>query len=206
MISKEKAIQAKLTGLFAQVEPKFRLDTIARYVARAEGNFKSWMELLAGPEPPRDRFYWDATSCPQYVTWDGGMSGAWADKVAAAGRGEYRADIKRATQDAIDSVRYAREHFISKQTKKITNATTLRPERPSIAGTLKYNVLIEGILTFLYKNGDRFDVVMSMIVNHRYTRGYTSFYQFPARFTNVTLGGQPVTARLSEKWMSENFK
>lgn len=205
-MKREKIIQAKLTNLFGKVEPQFRLDTIARYVERANNNFALWIATLTGPEPPRDRHYHDAVRCPQYVTWTGGMGSSWAAKVEASKRGEFRADIKLATTDAIASVTYAREHFIAKQSKKILNATTHREDRPTIAGTLKYKVLIEGTLSFDYPNGDHFDIVMSMIVNHRYTRGYTSFYQFPARFTNVKLAGEVVTARLSELWMAENFK
>lgn len=206
MINKAKAVEAKLRGLFLQVEPQFRRDTVARYVDLANRQFTSWLELLEGPEPPRDRHYHESVACPQYVTWDGGMGSSWEAKVAAAKRGEYRANIQRATSDANASVDYAKEHFISKQTKKITNATTHRTDHPSIAGKLRYKVVIEGTLTFQYKNGDSFQVVMSMIVNHRYTRGYTSFYQFPARFTNVNMAGTLVTDRMSERWMAENFK
>lgn len=207
MIKPEAAFSARLTGLFAQVEPQFRKDTVARYVAQATANYNSWMKRLAGPEPPRDCWYHDAVSSPQYVTWDGGMTSTWEGKVEAAKRGEFRADIKRAEQDANDSVDYAKQHFISKQTKKLTNATKLRTDRPTIAGKLRYKVLIEGTLRLEYPNGDRFEVVMSMIVNHRYERGCTTFYQFPARFCNVKLGGLLVMpARVSEKWMADNFK
>lgn len=206
MISNQKAIQAKLTGLFVKVEPKFRSDTIARYVDVANTNFALWIATLTGPEPPRDQHYHDAVRCPDYVTWDGGIGSSWQAKVEASKRGEFRADVAKATRDANASVDNAKLHFISKHTKKITNATTHRTDRPTIAGTLRYRVVVQGTLTFTYKNGDSFEVVMSMIVNHRYTRGYTSFYQFPARFTNVKLAGEVVTARMSERWMAENFK
>ncbi len=206
-VKPENAIRAKLGGLFMQVEPQFRADTIERYKATAEGQFDAWVKLLAGEEPPRDRWYHDTTRCPQYVGHTGGSySPTWSMLVAAQSRNEWYCNFKRAEKDANDSVDYAKEHFITKQTKKITNATKLRTDRPTISGTLRYRVLIEGTLTFTYPNGDRFNVVMSMIVNHRYERGYTSFYQFPARFTDVHLDGKPTTARMSEKWMSENFK
>jgi hypothetical protein len=205
-ITPAKTIEVKLTALFALVEPKFREATINRYLLTARSQFAGYKELLAGEEPPRDRWYHDVVSTPQYVSWTGGMSTTWEARVKAMADGVFFCNEKKATEDAIASVRYAREHFISKQTKKLTNATQLRTDRPTIEGTLKYNVLIEGSMSFKYKNGDSFALTMSMIVNHRFERGYTSFYQFPARFGNVYIGGKRAEGRISEKWMSENFK
>jgi hypothetical protein len=196
----------RLTELFEQVEPQFRADTIARYRAVAENQFKGWVTMLEGPEPPQGPWYSVGTACPDYVTWDGGMGTTWKAKVDALKAGKYRINYQKAGRDANDSVTYAKQHFIAKQTKKLVNATKLRKDRPAIEGMLVYNVLIEGTLIVKYPNGDYFVINMSMIVNHRYERGYKSFYQFPARFSQAVINETKVTARLSEKYMSENFR
>lgn len=205
MIAPYKIFEAKLTGLFASVEPKFQEATVNRYLSIARGNYKSYMDMLSGPKP--ERINYRALDAPQYVSWKGGMSCDWDGRVRAAQAGLFYCDEKRATDDAMMSVRRAREHFIFKHSKKLANATKLRTDRPTISGTLRFNVSVQGVLVVSYANGDKFDIVMSMIVNSRSSmRGYTSFYQFPARFSNVQLGGQTVKSRVSEQWMSENFK
>lgn len=196
----------RLTELFEQVEPQFRADTVARYRSQAEGQLAGWLKQLEGPEPKRGPWYHTVTACPEYVTWDSALGTSWEAKVRAAKAGKYRANVERAERDANDSVDYAKAHFIAKQAKKLTNATKLQAGRPTIAGRLVYNVLIEGTLTVAYPNKNCFTIEMSMIVNHRYERGAKSFYQFPARFVAAQLGGHRVSARLSEKWMSKHFK
>lgn len=197
----------RLTKLFEQVEPQFRADTVARYVGTAKGNLEAWLNLLKGPEPPRVigtfRRSWEV---PNYVDHkDGVYPLFWLKLQEEAKAGKWTANVARAARDANNSVDYAKHHFISKQSRKLENATKLCEDRPSISGKLVYNVLIEGTLRIKFSNGSRFDIVMSMIVNHRYERGFTQFYQFPARFTNVVVNESMPTARTSEKWMSENF-
>lgn len=207
-VTTENAVRAKLTGLFVQVEPLFRADTIARYKIQAESQFKGWVTMLEGEKPKETRtMFGSILSPPDYVkNTKGSYSIAWDMLVASHKRGEWSCDLVKAERDANASVDYAKEHFITKQTKKIANATKLRTDRPTIDGMLRYNVLIEGTLTFKYPNNDCFALTMSMIVNHRYSRGYKSFYQFPARFGNVYIAGKRADGRISEKWMSENFK
>jgi hypothetical protein len=60
-------------------------------------------------------------------------------------------------------------------------------------------------MTVIYKNGDFFHLGMKIITNYRYTRGFTSFYQFPATFNWGQVGGKKF-GRVSEAWMSESFK
>lgn len=210
MIKPETRFSARLTGLFLQVEQQFRDDTVARYKLVAESEWKSWEKLLTGPEPEKKRTFGfgSVLDPPKYVRCKAGSySPNWDMLVASFNRGDWEKNEAAAIRDANDSVDYAKQHFISKQSKKLANATKLRTDRPTIAGKLIYKVLIEGSLTLKYPNGDSFLIVMSMIVNHRYTRGYTSFYQFPARFCNVKMAGEFVKpARVSEKWMSEHFK
>ena len=203
-MNQEKSIRQRLTNLFEQVEPAFQKDTIDRYIAHAKAEHTAWIKLLKGPEPPRDRFYYMKVSIPHYVTWKGAFGSSWQAKVDAID--EFKCNKKKATSDAIAAVRDAKSHFIEKQTRKITNATRLRKDRPTIKATLRYEVRIEGVMKFKYPNGDSFALHMGMIVNYRHTRGFTSFHQFPARFKDVILNGEPVKARLSESWMSQNFK
>jgi hypothetical protein len=197
----------KLTAMFESVEPAFREETVKRYRAAAAAQLKYWLTLLEGPEPQRGRNYWEETSVPQYVvTTAGSYSPSWQSKVDLAKQGKWVADYVRAERDANNSVDDAKLHFIAKQSKKLANATKLHKGLPTLTGSLKLNVVIEGHLLVSYKNGDGFRLEMSMIVNHRYQRGCTTFYQFPARFKDVCCKAELPKGNISEKWMSENFK
>lgn len=200
----------RLTALFATVEGEFLKVVKDNNRATAEIQHKGWHKLLEGDEPT-GRFGWEASSRPKYVKFTGKIPiwgsepRTWAEKQAAAKRGEYAPDIKKADEDAIFQVRQAKDHFIIKQTKKLTNATkrhgNVRP--PTVTGTIKLRHLIEGTLLVQYDEQNWFSVEMSMVWN-RSPLG-KPFYQFPAKFTSATINGEPVTTRLSEKWMSENF-
>lgn len=197
----------KLTAMFEAVEPEFRKATVAEYRTQAQNQLAGWLELLRGPEPERNAYYYVSTAMPQYVLCDQHTHPhLWSDKQAAAKRGVYKANFKAAERDANASVDYAKVHFVEKQAKKLTNATKLHRGTPELDGKLHFKVLVTGELHVTYKNGDRFSIALDMIVNYRYTTGFKSFYQFPARFYGVILGGSAPKARLSEKWMSENFK
>jgi hypothetical protein len=193
----------KLTEMFEQVEPEFRLMMIQKYKSAAAAQLTHWLTLLDGPEPNRGRFYWEQTSVPQYVKClASSYSPQWQSKVDLAKKGQWAADYVRAEQDANRSVDEAKSHFINKQSKKLTNATKLHKGKPALTGSLKLNVVIEGHLLVSYKNGDGFRLDMSMIVNHR---ACTTFYQFPSRFKDVCCK-TPLVKSISEKWMSENFR
>lgn len=203
--------ETKLTEMFSVVEPAFRKATLLRYREAADRQLAGWLRLLEGDEPPRNMYYNIVTSQPQYVRRLKSSDSyehpnAWELKQTIAKTGGYRADYEKAKKDANALVDQAKQHFISKQTKKLTTATKLRTDTPKLGGTLSFNgVVVTGHLLVTY--GDSlFRLDMSMIYNHRYERGYTEFYQFPARFKTVVIAGERATGRISEKWMSENFR
>jgi hypothetical protein len=197
-----------LTTMFAQAEPAFREFTVKRYMARATEQFEQWSKLLSGEEPPKDRRYHDRLHRPDYVGVHGGTySLYWDGMVANFKAGKFYCNIDRAVKDANDAVDCAKTHFVSKQSKKLKNATKLRTDSPSLEGHLHFNgLIVTGTLKVTFPNGDWFTIELDMIVNHRYSRGHKSFYQFPARFKECEIAGQRQKVRLSEKWMSEHFK
>lgn len=197
----------KLTAMFEAVEPDFRKATIAEYRSQADLQLAGWLELLKGPEPEQNVYYYIATQQPQYVLCKLPTHPfTWADKQAAAAKNQYVVNYTASDRDANAAVSYAKEHFISKQAKKFTNATKSHRGTPELTGKLQCSVLCTGELNVKYKNGDEFSVVLDMIVNYRYQTGFKSFYQFPARFYGVILGGEAVKERVSEKWMGDHFK
>ncbi len=210
---------AKLTKLFEAVEPKFREETIGRYKAIALGQYEGWKTIMEGEEPKGDTWYARqdraaAMACPQYVkplrdlhAERHYMIPTWEQVRGYLRDGAYEVDFQKAESDAIHSVCSAKHHFISKQSKKLENACKLRDLRTltKLEGSLSCNGVVTGFLTVRFSGGDQFTLNMSMIVNHRYERGYTSFYQYPARFGAVVIGDWHPTDRISEKWMAENF-
>lgn len=201
-----EAFVSKLTTMFEVVEPDFRAETIKRYKSAAAAQLTYWLTLLEGPEPKHGPGYWEQTSVPHYVNClSSSYSPNWQNKVELAKQGKWATDYNKAEREANDSVDDAKRHFINKQSKKLANATKLHRGKPALTGSLKLNVVIEGHLLVSYKNGDGFRLEMSMIVNHRYERGCTTFYQFPARFKDVICKA-PLPKNVSESWLSENFK
>lgn len=197
---------AKLTEMFEKVEPEFRAAMIQKYKSAAAAQLTHWLTLLEGPEPQRGRWYFEQTSVPTYVKCLASTySPHWQSKVDLAKNGQWVANYELAERDANRSVDQAKSHFINKQSKKLANATKLHKGKPTLTGILKLNLVIEGHLLVSYKNGDGFRLDMSMIVNHRYQRGCTTFYQFPARFKDVSMKDE-LPKTISEKWMSEHFK
>lgn len=214
--------QKKLTRMFEQVEAQFRAETVERYERHAGLQVSAWMLRLGTDEPmwtpeshkSEREFNWDKADSikpPQYakrvkdidtsvdyrITWE-----QMRDRINA---GVYDVDLKQAAKDANDSVDAAKANFIAKQSKKLENATVLRTDFRSMKGSLKCNGVVTGYLHVFFKNGDKFSIHMNMIVNYRYSRGYTSFHQFPARFYDVVLGGEPVK-KVSEQWLKDNYR
>lgn len=198
-----------LTRIFEEVEPKFREQQIVSYKAQASSQLEWVLSWLDGPEPDGKTKTWHDFSIPRYVNVAGG---AWYRGWDALQRirkeGGFRAAFERAEADANRSVDAAKAHFITKQCKKLDNATKNHPGESQVSGFLRLDGsgIIAGRLKVEYKNGDEFTLNMSVIVNYRHARGFTSFYQFPARFTRVKLNGEFVKARLSEGWMEDNFR
>lgn len=190
-----------LTKMFEAVEPEFRASTIVRYRLEADRQFEMWKKLLEGPEP-RGRPYVSSYP-PEYVR--PAKDAVWSSYWEAKQKMTWEVNYEKAEQDANRAVTQAKEHFIAKQAKKLDNATESRKGKTAkMEGVLTYNVMIEGHITVKFSGGDNFTLVLSMIVNHRYTTGYKSFYQFPARFTKITKG-KDTHATKSEAWMKENF-
>jgi hypothetical protein len=204
---KPNVFTAKLTELFESVEPQFRAATIERYRRHAELTHRSWLERMAKPKPADLRLAREALRLPEYTkSTKGSWNPTWEVMVQDIAAGLFIIDYARAEQDANRSVSSAKEHFIAKQSKKLANATKRRKGTPKLRGELKCDSVVTGHLMVLYNAQDHFILTMNMIVNHRYQRGYTSFYQFPARFTNVHIDGVLQTgSRISEFWMGENF-
>lgn len=205
----------KLTSLFESVEDKFREETIARYKRIAVAQYEHWVDTLRGEEPENRGIHGrmaknDAMARPQYVrcleTKPNYMPKTWLSLREEINKGLYEVDFAKAEKDANDSVTYAKQHFIAKQSNKIANACQSRPdsEIKELVGTLACNGVVTGLLTVHCLGGDKFTIHMNMIVNHRFERGFTSFYQYPARFCDVYLRGATFK-KASEKWMMENF-
>ena len=196
----------KLTQMFEQIEPEFRATTLENYKNRATNDLESWLKLLDGPQPVGREGL--RLRMPQYVTTTGGSySLHWPRLQEDRRRGLFVADYVSAERDATRAVDFAKQHFVGKQTKKLTNATKNHAGQPKIGGYLKFDSgIITGALVVKYDNGDEFVVSMSIITNHRYEKQYTSFHQFPARFGGVKLKGEAVKGRISEIWMETNFK
>lgn len=197
----------KLTQLFEQVEPLFRSETIDRYRRHADLTHRAWLERMAGPKPEHARMASDASRLPEYTkSTKGSWNPNWETMVRDIAEGMFVIDYAQAEQDANRAVSGAKENFIAKQAAKLTNATKLRTGTPKLDGLLRCNGVVTGHLSVKYNKNDHFILTMNMITNHRYERGYTSFYQFPARFTDVHIGGEKKTGvKISEKWMGENF-
>ncbi len=208
-----KTFNEKLTAMFEEIEPEFLAKQKERFKNMATSQFEGWMSYLNGPKPTKTekRSFWQIRM-PEFVkVKSGSYSVQWEALQSAKERGEFSADYAKAEREAIDTVKYAKLHFITKQDKKLTNATKSHTGSPELSGRLGFNSVgvITGVLIASYENGDQFQVDMSVIVNYRYNSrsgGSGGFYQFPARFALARIGGESVKARLSEKWMSENFK
>jgi len=194
----------KLLAMFEEVEPDFRAALIKQYREIADRQLEVWLKSLEGPEPT-GRFAWEQRRPPEFVTHDEALAPIWSNYQKF--RSVFRADYKKAERTANTSVDNAKLHFISKQSKKLANATKLAKGKPKLTGHLALRVMVvTGSLLVEYKRS-KFTLTMSMIVNYRHQRGFKSFYQFPARFANVEIDGIPqIGTRVSEAWMEKNFK
>lgn len=200
-----------LTKMFEQVEPQFRAAQVAHYRDVAERQLEGWKTRMNGPKPENNREVWDCMAQPRYVVTADSKKyryvSGWDELRDAINDGHYRVNYEAAERDANDSVDAAKAHFVSKQAKKLANATKNHSGKPKLTGKLSFSARITGVLNVEFGKGDCFSLDMSMIVNYRSgRRGYTSFYQFPARFVGVQIKGKRPTARVSEKWMEKNFK
>lgn len=203
--------ESKLTAMFAEIEPEFRAKQSERYKTLATSQLEIWLKYLDGPKPDDTKRRLWSVRLPDFVDVHGGSyNPQWEAMQAMRKRGDFRCAYGRAEKAAKDSVDYAKLHFVTKQNKKLTNATKNHKGSPSLGGRLGFDSagVIVGALTAVYENGDEFTVMMSVIVNYRYNSrtGGGGFYQFPARFGRVKMGGEVVKARLSEGWMERNFK
>ncbi len=216
-------VVAKLTSLFAKVEPHFRQGEINAYREEADSQLVGWkIRVEKGPvkrEVGMGAWDFDYTvnHVPGYVTYPhekwkdnfGLMSGDddrrfEVYKVILAAN-EFKADYKRSDRDANAAVDGAKHHFIQKQSLKVSNAIGTRKDIKSVSGLLEYRGVITGNLKVVCENGDEFTLNMTMIVNHRNANGnYTSFYQYPARFHGIHIGSKVINGE-SEKWMAEHF-
>jgi hypothetical protein len=204
-----KTFETALTAIFEAVEPEFRKRTVEHYRDIAKQQHSGWLNRLKEPEPVRSMLYFEITSPPKYSVIKAkdsrtpAYAGTWAQKQQA----NWQCDLNAAEKDANRSVDQAKEHFVSKMTAKLTNATKLRKDKPTLTGKLQFNgIVVEGDLYVEYKCGDYFRMTMQIITNYRHGHSY---YQFPARFKDVGFGPKP--ARLiphgpySEAWLAKNF-
>ncbi len=93
-----------------------------------------------------------------------------------------------------------------KNSRKLATATQLKKKKPTLNGALCWNqwprATVTGLLTVDYGDS-QFNLHMSIKINYRDGRPY---HQFPAIFAHVLIKGVAPKARMSEKWLSENFK
>jgi hypothetical protein len=211
---------AKLTDMFEAVEIAFREAAVARYREQAENAHSVWVKRLEGPEPKAEelaklgRGYWRSTlgdlmAVPKYTKRtkpnDYVNTYSWEPLRKAIGEGHFAIDFSQAKADAHREVDAVKRHFVTKQTKKLTNATKLRKGVAKLEGTLVYNVVIIGQLVVTFANGDSFTLEMSITYNR--SKLGKPFWQYPARFANVILNGKcPKSGVISEAWMGANFK
>ena len=198
-----------LTDMFETVEPAFRANQVNQYRALAIGQCKFWIEAilaLEGLEQAECYRQFHRLGHLEFVRFTTPtLTHSPAAYIQAAKAGVFAPAYEKSERAANDTVDYAKCHFIGKQTKKLSNATKNCTAEPEVESSLSFNGVVTGFLRLIYPDAG-FTVMMSIITNYRHERGFTSFHQFPARFTNATMHGKPVTARLSEAWMSENFR
>lgn len=224
---------SKLKEMFEKVEPQFREAEIKAYRAQAEGQLATWLKRVAEGPVTASYGNHDRNRPPSYVTFkrenlneklgnrtfeSGGQkydfplaldlnsSQDEARFVAyrkLAELGLFLANYEAAERDANRAVDGAKDHFLTKQSKKLRNACGER-KVVKLDGHLVYRGVITGQLDVYVEGGDEFVLEMGMIVNHRYRPRFLSFYQFPARFTHSVIGGKK-HGNQSEEWMAEHF-
>lgn len=218
-----------LKALFEQIEPELRAARVKSYRERAQREFDAWKNRLNGDKPAdlttgpfyqRDKPTREAMEKPRYIAakaeaTDGryvyvSESERWNRFRDQINAGAYYVDMYSAERDANAEVDYAKAHFIAKQAKKLTKATEgVTATSAQVVGSLGYSAgRMTGHLDVDFGNGNTFSLDMSITSNCRYSgrRRTTYFYQYPARFTRVTMDHKRVTTRVSEGWMAENFK
>jgi hypothetical protein len=197
-----------LTELFEQVEDDFETALVARYRLMAKAQHESWLKRLEGPEPPLGGFQspYGLRNRPQYVTWEGNRNSnclyyeptIWGIK--AAHTHQYGIDYETAERDARMQVKLAKRNFVAKQSAKLENACGDRAVK--VEGKLSLETdIITGAL-FVADEPDSFRLEMTIKQNCSSLGKW--FWQFPARFLSVCLGGEHHKSK-SEKWMKENF-
>ena len=208
-----------VASLFESVEPQFRAERVRAYESRANAQYENWMKRLSGEIAPpvqsegeahwkfRDRVH-NYEAVPEYVLNDrGAWNSAWSSKVADKER--WHANLDKAREDANREVDGVKAVFLRKFTDKLNSAVGQRDGLQPLTGSMRMTAgFVAGVLHAVFANGDRFTLEMDVITNFRHESrgaGRFGFYQYPARFKNVQLAGNPPKGKLSEKWMEENF-
>ncbi len=203
-------VQEKLAAMFAEVEPAFRANTRTRYKRQAEAEHSAWIKRLNTSEDGKykSRLGFTETYRPgQYVRYerrdkyDGGPF-SWKGEQAAKNR--YLPDYMQAQRDADRAVDDARATFLHRQGRKITVAVEGRDDLAEVVGKLRLEGVVTGGITVRMGNGDQFTLYTQIITNYRYEPRFVSFYQFPARFHNITKDEQTHNSK-SASWMEMNF-
>ncbi len=199
-----KTFIKKLTDLFEQVEPIFLEATLQRYRRNAEMYHQAWLNRMAGPKPENPRAEHDSMRVPQYTTTTGGSYAPyWDFMVRDIAAGKFIINYAHAERDAREEVASAKAGFVTKNSRKLNTATQLKRKSPSLNGCLSYNGgIVTGTLLVEYGKS-HFILAMSIKLNYRNGQPY---YQFPAIFQHVMINGVAPKARMSEAWLSENFK
>lgn len=205
-----KLVQAKLTAMFAEVEPAFRAETRGRYKRQAEAEHHTWIERLETSDDGKYKSphgYMNTYHPGQYVRYerrdefDGGPF-TWNGQRIAKGR--YFPDYKRAERDADAAVEGARQTFLHRQGQKIAAALEGREDLKEAVGQLRFDGVIVGGITVRMENGDKFTLYTQIITNYRFEPRYVAFYQFPSRFNAIVKDGTKYTTK-SVAWMEESF-
>ena len=156
----------KLTRMFEQIEDQFMAEMIAQYRRNATLQLEEWLKLLDGPEPvgrERSRIRvpeFVTTTTAEYSLW-------WPDLQMKRREGKFVANYELAEREARAAVESAKVHFVTKQGRKLENATKNHAGIPQIGGSLRFHSTITGFLEVAYPGGDEFVLTMSIIVNHR---------------------------------------
>lgn len=226
MSTKFNTFEQKLAEMFGTVEAAFREGEVRSYRAQADAQVAAWLKRVEAGPVKGPGVNWRVNCPPEYVLFvrehldkklepgdvfalncGGFEERKFGVYKKLAAMGEFKPNYDKAEKDANAAVDAAKAHFISKQGKKLATAFGNRTDIASIEGQLVYQGVITGWLKVTCKNGDQFTLDMNMIVNHRYEPHFTSFYQYPSRFTSVSINGKPPAkgTKLSEEWMAEHF-
>jgi hypothetical protein len=103
-----------VTAIFEQVEPKFRAAEVQKYRNVAQHQLDGWLGELETGCVSRVGFYRPYVKCDRYF--------GYHIPVETLRTYKYEANFERAETDANMAVDQAKNHFISKLTKKLSNA------------------------------------------------------------------------------------